>query len=175
MKKQDWILILCVIVVLAPFFIPATGFFTWFCAATAAHPYIMAFFKFAILATLGEMLALRIRKGVYNEPGFGVLPRMIVWGFLGMAIAMAMVIFKVGVTKHLLDSGAFNNICCHLQSLGAHMGQAWCRFRRQRTDEQHLRTSHDDLPQMHRHSYPRQWRHCAWPLPSHEDARNHQH
>jgi hypothetical protein len=42
------------------------------------------------------MLALRIREGVYNKKGFGVLPRMIVWGFLGMAIAMAMVIFKSG-------------------------------------------------------------------------------
>ncbi len=101
MKRADWILILCVIVVLTPFFIPATGFFAWFTAATTAHPYIMAFFKFAILATLGEMLALRIRKGVYNEPGFGVAPRMIVWGFLGMAIAMAMVIFKTGVPAFL--------------------------------------------------------------------------
>ena len=94
-------MILCVIVVLAPFFIPATGFFAWFTAATTAHPYIMAFFKFAILATLGEMLALRIREGVYNKPGFGVAPRMIVWGFLGMAIAMSMVIFKSGVPVFL--------------------------------------------------------------------------
>ena len=101
MKKADWILIICVIVVLAPFFIPQTGFFNWFCTATAQHPYIMAFFKFAILATLGEMLALRIRKGVYSEKGFGVLPRMIVWGFLGMAIAMAMVIFKTGTPAFL--------------------------------------------------------------------------
>jgi len=101
MKKQDWILILCVIAVLAPFFIPATGFFDWFNRATSTHPYIMAFFKFAILATLGEMLALRIRKGVYNEKGFGVLPRMMVWGFLGMCIAMAMVIFKTGVPAFL--------------------------------------------------------------------------
>ena len=101
MKKQDWILILWVIIVLTPFFIPATGFFACFTNATASHPYIMAFFKFAILATLGECLALRIRKGVYNEPGFGVLPRMMVWGFLGMCIAMALVIFKVGVPAFL--------------------------------------------------------------------------
>ena len=97
MKKQDWILILCVVIVLAPFFIPATGFFSWFTSSTANHPYIMAFFKFAILATLGEMLALRIREGVYNKPGFGILPRMMVWGFLGMCIAMAMKIFSSGV------------------------------------------------------------------------------
>lgn len=97
MKKQDWILILCVIVVLAPFFIESTGFFDWFNRSTTDHPFIMAFFKFAILATLGEMLALRIRKGVYNEKGFGIVPRMMVWGFLGMSITMAMMIFKNGV------------------------------------------------------------------------------
>ena len=101
MKKQDWLVILIIVVVLTPFFIPATGFFAWFCTATAAHPYIMAFFKFAILATFGEMLALRIREGVYNKKGFGVLPRMMVWGFLGMCIAMSMVIFKSGVPTFL--------------------------------------------------------------------------
>ena len=101
MKKQDWLVILIIVVVLTPFFIPATGFFAWFCTTTTAHPYIMAFFKFAILATFGEMLALRIREGVYNKKGFGVLPRMMVWGFLGMCIAMSMVIFKSGVPTFL--------------------------------------------------------------------------
>ena len=105
MKRSDWILILCVAVVLTPFFIPATGFFDWFNRSTAAHPYIMAFFKFAILATLGEMLALRIREGVYNKPGFGILPRMMVWGFLGMCIAMAMVLFKSGTPVFLASLG----------------------------------------------------------------------
>lgn len=101
MKKADWILILCVAVVAALFAIPQTHCAEGFNWATAHHPYIMAFFKFAILATLGEMLALRIREGVYNKKGFGVLPRMMVWGFLGMCIAMAMVIFKVGVPAFL--------------------------------------------------------------------------
>ena len=101
MKKQDWLVILIVVIVLAPFFIPATGFFAWFEASTKAHPFIMAFFKFAILATFGEMLALRIREGVYNKKGFGIVPRMMVWGFLGMCIAMAMIIFKSGVPAFL--------------------------------------------------------------------------
>ena len=101
MKKQDWLVIIIVIVILAPFFIPATGFFGWFKDSTAAHPFVMAFFKFAILATFGEMLALRIRKGVYNEKGFGIVPRMMVWGFLGMCITMAMMIFKSGVPAFL--------------------------------------------------------------------------
>jgi len=101
MKKADWILILCVAAVAALFAIPQTHAAEGFNWATAHHPYIMAFFKFAILATLGEMLALRIREGVYNKKGFGVAPRMIVWGFLGMAIAMSMVIFKSGVPVFL--------------------------------------------------------------------------
>ena len=101
MKKGDFILIACVAVVAALFAIPQTHCAEGFNWATAHHPYIMAFFKFAILATLGEMLALRIREGVYNKKGFGVLPRMIVWGFLGMAIAMAMVIFKSGTPVFL--------------------------------------------------------------------------
>ena len=101
MKKGDFILIACVAVVAALFAIPQTHCAEGFNWATAHHPYIMAFFKFAILATLGEMLALRIREGVYSKKGFGVAPRMIVWGFLGMAIAMAMVIFKSGVPVFL--------------------------------------------------------------------------
>lgn len=101
MKKTDWIVILVAVVVLTPFFVPATGFFEWFEACTAAHPFVMAFFKFAILATFGEMLALRIRKGCYTEKSFGVVPRMMVWGFLGMSITMAMMIFKNGVPVFL--------------------------------------------------------------------------
>ena len=103
MKKADWILVLCVIVVLTPFFIPATGFYDWFCTTSKTFPiaFVLAFFKFAILATLGEMLALRIREGVYNKKGFGILPRMMVWGFLGICITMAMIIFKNGVPAFL--------------------------------------------------------------------------
>ncbi len=97
MTRQDWILILCVVVVLTPFFIPATGFLRAFNSLTANYPFVMSFCKFAILSTLGEMIGLRIRKGHYNETGFGIVPRMMVWGFLGMSIAMAMMIFKSGI------------------------------------------------------------------------------
>ena len=94
-------MILCIAAVAALFAIPQTHAAEGFNWATAHHPYIMAFFKFAILATLGEMLALRIREGVYNKKGFGIVPRMMVWGFLGMCIAMAMDIFKSGTPTFL--------------------------------------------------------------------------
>lgn len=108
MKKTDWIVILIIVLVLAPFFIEQTGFYAKFLELTANHGYIMAFFKFAILAVFGEMLALRIRKGVWNEKGFGILPRMIVWGILGMGIAMAMCIFKTGVPTFLATVAGAN-------------------------------------------------------------------
>ena len=131
MKKQDFILIISVIAVLTPFFIPATGFFDWFNSATTNHPFIMAFFKFAILATLGEMLALRIRKGVYNEKGFGIVPRMIVWGFLGMCITMAMMIFKTGTPYFMAkvagcDYGALVDTFTSSQLTWGKVGIAFC-------------------------------------------------
>ena len=57
---------------------------------------ISSFIKFGILATLGESLGLRISKGIYNFDGFGLLPRAIVWGTLGVMIKMAFVVFAVG-------------------------------------------------------------------------------
>jgi hypothetical protein len=64
--------------------------------AYAARPLAVSFIKFAILATGGEMLALRIRTGVYWRKGFGLLPKMLVWGILGLAIYAAFGIFSVG-------------------------------------------------------------------------------
>jgi hypothetical protein len=57
----------------------------------------MAFLKFAILATFGEVLGLRIKTGKYSTPGFGLLPRAVIWGFLGMWIAAAMGVFRSGI------------------------------------------------------------------------------
>ena len=66
---------------------------------------IMAFVKFGILATLGESIGLRIKTGVYNFPGFGLAPRAIMWGFLGLIISMAMTIFAVGTPAFVGNLG----------------------------------------------------------------------
>lgn len=103
MKKTDIITLLCVVAVVCCFaFIP--GAWNWFNTSTTNHGLLMSFFKFAILGTFGEMLALRIREGVYHKKGFGILPKMLVWGVLGVVIASAMTIFKTG-TVVLLDKG----------------------------------------------------------------------
>lgn len=104
MKRADYITIIIVLAVIGIFaFVP--GALDAFNNATANHGMVMSFFKFAILASFGEMLALRIRKGCYLEKGFGLIPRMLVWGILGMCIAMAMIIFKAGTIKFLTVLG----------------------------------------------------------------------
>lgn len=84
-----------VAVILLPFFI-CEPVYHWYHFFNAAHGMVMSFLKFAVLSTLGEMLGLRISAGVYVRKGFGILPRMIVWGVLGMGINMAMIIFSNG-------------------------------------------------------------------------------
>lgn len=79
MKKADKItLVVMAAVILGFAFIP--GAWDWFIKATTKHGLLMSFFKFAILGTFGEMLSLRIKEGVYLKPGFGLVPKMLVWG-----------------------------------------------------------------------------------------------
>jgi hypothetical protein len=104
MKKSDLIFIFSVLGVLALFiFIPPVV--DWYIQFNKDHGMVMSFFKFALLATLGEVIALRIKSGKYNEPGFGIIPRMIVWGFLGLAINLAFNIFATGAPAFLAYMG----------------------------------------------------------------------
>ena len=66
-------------------------------AGDASHPYLMALLKFGILSTAGEVIGLRITTGRYNEPGFGILPHAVAWGFLGVWIAAMMKTLSIGV------------------------------------------------------------------------------
>ena len=86
MKKSDFIVIGCVIVCLLPFFV-SDSVYSFYKTFNAEHGMIMSFLKFAILSTLGECIGLRISAGVYNRKGFGIWPRAIVWGVLGMGIS----------------------------------------------------------------------------------------
>lgn len=65
-------------------------------AYTAEHGYILSFIKFAILATFGECVALRIVAGRYWRPGFGLLAKAVMWGFLGLFIKAGFTIFATG-------------------------------------------------------------------------------
>ena len=67
------------------------------------HPYIMSFIKFAILATYGEIAAYRISNKRYPDKSFGILPKMMVWGILGIFIKAAFVIFSKGAIALLVS------------------------------------------------------------------------
>ena len=102
MKKSDYITLLIIAAVVCGFaFIP--GAWAWFIRTTTNHGLLMSFFKFAILGTFGEMLSLRIKEGVYMKKGFGLVPKLLVWGVLGVVIASAMTIFKTGTVKLLVE------------------------------------------------------------------------
>ena len=72
MKKQDFLFVFILIVIFLPFFV-SDAVYGWYKSFNAAHGMVMSFLKFGVLATLGEMLGLRISAGVYNRKGFGVL------------------------------------------------------------------------------------------------------
>ncbi len=100
MKKRDIIFILLVVLFFLPFFISNTVY-DFYTTYNHNHGMIMAFIKFAILATLGEVIGLRIKTGQYYKDGFGIIPRAIYWGFFGLTIKMAFIIFATGVPNFL--------------------------------------------------------------------------
>ena len=104
MKRNDLIFLLGVVIFFAPFFL-FNSVFQFYYQFNLEHGVIMSFIKFSILATLGEVIGLRIRKGVYHQKGFGLIPRAIVWGFLGITIKMAFDIFASGTPVFLHKLG----------------------------------------------------------------------
>lgn len=121
MKKNDFVFAAVVAALVLPFFLSDTVYDAYKCT-NAAHPYFMAFVKFMILSSLGEMMGLRIKQGVYSYKGFGILSRAVVWGFLGVMIAVAMKIFSMGVPVMLETWG--------LKGMVAAMGGglSWAKF-----------------------------------------------
>ncbi|MBI5564666.1 MAG: hypothetical protein HY870_07220 [Chloroflexi bacterium] len=63
----------------------------------------MGFVKFAVLATMGELLAIRLSAGVWEQPP-GLIYKMLVWGVVGMAITFMFAFFSTGVAA-MVDKG----------------------------------------------------------------------
>ncbi|NOR88590.1 MAG: hypothetical protein GQ527_13380, partial [Bacteroidales bacterium] len=104
MNKKDIFFILAIMLFFLPFFI-SSSVFDFYIGFNKEHGMITSFVKFAILATLGEVIGLRIRTGTYYSKRFGVLPRAIVWGFLGLTIKLAFIIFAIGTPAFLAYLG----------------------------------------------------------------------
>jgi hypothetical protein len=107
MKRQDLIILLIFVFIFLPFFI-SDSIYSVYEQFNLNHPFLISFIKFAVLATFGEVIGLRIRKGDYDLKGFGLLPRAIVWGFLGIAIKTAFVVFSNGAPEVLSYFGMSN-------------------------------------------------------------------
>lgn len=74
---------------------------------SAAHPYIMGFIKFALLATIGEVFALRIRKKEWVLPQLTPW-RIAIWGLIGIAITFMMKFYSSGVAA-MMQNGMLPN------------------------------------------------------------------
>lgn len=87
-------LAVCIAVVLA--FLLSDTVLRGYTEATTLHPFAAGFCKFALLATFGESLAQRLLGGRWLPEGFGLIPRAVVWGLLGVCITLAFAIFSTG-------------------------------------------------------------------------------
>jgi hypothetical protein len=94
MRKGDFLWLLVLLAIAAFLVVPVTQ--DMFVASTKAHPYLIGFAKFFVLATMGELLALRIVTGGWVLPR-ALLQRAIIWGFLGMTIVLIFDVFAGGV------------------------------------------------------------------------------
>jgi len=103
-KRNDIYVLAGTVALLLPFFVSETVY-NFYVDFNANHGMITSFIKFAVLATFGEAIGLRIRTGAYNHPGFGLLPRAVIWGMLGLTIKLAFVLFASGVPVFLAYMG----------------------------------------------------------------------
>lgn len=107
MKHTDFIFSVFVCLLILPFAFNKE-LYDAYIVFNAEHGMVMSFLKFAILSTTGELLGLRISTGCYYRKGFGVLPRALVWGLLGLGINMAFIVFSSGVPAFLEYLGVKN-------------------------------------------------------------------
>ena len=72
-----------------------------FKSLSAEHPYLMGFAKFALLATAGELIAVRMAKGEWALPAL-IIPRFVIWGFIGIWITFMMGVYRTAVMNGVL-------------------------------------------------------------------------
>jgi hypothetical protein len=123
MKRTD----ICFAIAIAAIFLPfvfSTALYEAYKEFNQDHGMVMSFIKFGILSTLGEMLGSRLSTGSYTPPAFGAMPRIIVWGLLGMGINMAMVIFSKG-TPMFMEFMGMENAVEAFNAPGFSMDKLW--------------------------------------------------
>jgi len=106
MKKGDFIWAGMLAAVL--FFIMSPYTNDIFVKATTEHPYIGGFIKFAILASMGEMLAKRIETGNWVKVK-GLYQKAAVWGLFGILITLFFKIYVGGIAYAMKEGYLFNS------------------------------------------------------------------
>ncbi|WP_027185941.1 hypothetical protein [Desulfovibrio inopinatus] len=84
------------------------------------HGFFMSFLKFAVLCTLGELIALRITSKKYTRPGFGLLPRCLMWGLIGILVHVSFIIYVTG-TPMLLEALGVSSLFGSMGGFGSQL------------------------------------------------------
>ncbi len=116
MRKNDLLFVSILLLVIVPLVLWEKSYNAYL-MFNKEHGMITSFVKFGILATIGELIGLRIRTGNYIQKGFGILPKVIIWGFIGLTIKLAFVIFATGTPKFLSYMGIENATIAMLDNL----------------------------------------------------------
>lgn len=93
MKKGDFLWGLALLIWIVVLVVPDTR--AAFISATDTHPYIGGFIKFAILATMGDLLGARVLKGEWIIPK-GLFYRVIIWGIIGLMVTLVFTVYMGG-------------------------------------------------------------------------------
>lgn len=93
MKKGDFLWGLALLIWIVVLVVPGTR--AAFISASDAHPYIGGFIKFAILATMGDLLGARVLKGEWIIPK-GLFYRVIIWGIIGLMVTLVFTVYMGG-------------------------------------------------------------------------------
>lgn len=102
-------MLFCVLTVAAFILVLVVPASRWvFKDVTTGHPFMMGFIKFALLATVGELIAIRLTVKSWIFPaGFAI--RACIWGFLGIVITLVFRIFTGGVL-YAFETGLILNL-----------------------------------------------------------------
>ncbi|MCX8057955.1 MAG: hypothetical protein N3A58_00890 [Spirochaetes bacterium] len=100
-KLGDIILLLIFALLVLIFFLPST--FLFYKHINSKFPILLSFLKFALLATYGEIISYRIKNKIHIDKNFGIFPKMIIWGILGIFIWFAFQIFYNGSIKGIIE------------------------------------------------------------------------
>ena len=94
MKLKDLIWIAIVLAFLALMVVPpVSSGYNWL---NANLPYVAGFIKFFVLATMGDILAVRIRNKRYVKVQ-GLIWRALIYGFIGILMTLVFQVFSGGV------------------------------------------------------------------------------